>query len=59
MKGLIEIYIIGSSEIICKWILMNFFEKIYWEKRENIIVFWKENKMKSVNKGALQSGGDK
>ena len=38
---------------------MNFFEKLYWEKRENINVFWKENKMKGVNKDALQSGADK
>ena len=38
---------------------MNFFENLYWEKRENINVFWKENKMKGVNKDALQSGKDK
>ena len=59
MKPIIEFYIIGASEIICKWILMNFFEKLFCEKRENINVFWKENKMKGVNKDALQSGADK
>ena len=33
MKGLIEIYIIGASEVICKWILLIFFKKvIYWER---------------------------
>ena len=40
---------IGSSENICKWILMNFFEKYVLEKGENINVFWKGKKMKGGN----------
>ena len=35
--------------------LMNFFEKLCFEKRENINVFWKGNKTKGGNKDALQS----
>ena len=35
---------------------MNFFEKLCFEKRENINVFWKGNKKKGGNKDALQSG---
>ena len=38
---------------------MNFFEKLCFEKRENINLFWKGNKMKGgKNKGALLSGRD-
>ena len=36
---------------------MNFFEKLFCEKRQKINVFWKENKKKGVNKDGLQSGG--
>ena len=32
---------------------MNFFEKICFEKRENINVFWKGNKTKGGNKDEL------
>ena len=53
MKSIIKFYVIGASENICKWMLMNFFEKIYFEKGENINVFWKGNKTKSNNKDAL------
>ena len=38
---------------------MNFFEKLFFEEREIINVFWKGNKMKGGNKDALQSGRDK
>ena len=31
---------------------MNFFEKLYFEKREIINVFWKGNKTKGGNKDA-------
>ena len=37
---------------------MNFFEKLCFEKRENINVFWKGNKTKGGNKDALQSVRD-
>ena len=50
MKFLIEFYVNGSSEIICKWILMKFFETLLFVKRENISVFWKGNKMNGCNK---------
>ena len=53
MKSIIKFYVIGASENICKWILMNFFEKLCFEKRENINVFWKGNKTKGGNKDAL------
>ena len=53
MKSIIKFYVIAVSENICKWILMNFFEKLCFEKRENINVFWKGNKTKSGNKDAL------
>ena len=59
MKSIIKFYVIGASENICNWILMNFFEKLFFEKRENIKIFWKENKMKGGNKDALQSGRDR
>ena len=36
-----------------------FFEKICFEKRENINVFWKENKTKGGEKHALWSGKDR
>ena len=52
MEPRIKFYVIGASESICKWILMNFFEKCF-EKRENINVFWKGNKTKGGNKDAL------
>ena len=48
MKSVIEFYAIGASENVCKWILMNFFEK-----KENINAFWKGNKTKSGNVDAL------
>ena len=38
---------------------MSFFEKLYFEKREKINVFWKGNKTNSGNKDALQSGTDR
>ena len=53
MKSKIKLYVIGSSENICKWILMNFSEKLLFEKRESINVFWKGNKTKGGNKDAL------
>ena len=55
MKAIITFYGIGASESIFKRILMNFFEILCFEKRENINVFWKGNKMKDGNKDALQS----
>ena len=58
MKGLIEIYIIGDSEIIYKWILLNFFWKfIFWENKN--IIFFKGNKMKGGYMDAFQSGNDR
>ena len=39
MKGFIEIYNIGASEIICKLILLNFSKKLFTEKRKNINSF--------------------
>ena len=53
MKSIIKFYVIRASENICKWILMNFFEKLYFEKSENINVFWKGNKTKGGNMDAL------
>ena len=53
MKSIIKFYIIGTSKNICKRILMNFFEKLCFEKRENINVFWKGNRAKDGNKDAL------
>ena len=53
MKWLFYFYIIGASEIICKWILMSFSEKLFSEKRENINVFWNGIEMKGGNKDAL------
>ena len=53
MKSIIKFYVIGASENICEWILMNFFEKLCFEKRENFTLFWKENKTKGGNKNAL------
>ena len=38
--------------------LINFFEKLLCEKRENMNAFWKGNKMKGMNKESLQSGKD-
>ena len=38
---------------------MNFFEKLCFEKKENINVFWKGNKTKGGNKVALYSGSDR
>ena len=46
MKSIIKFYAIGASENVCKWILMNFFEKLCFEKRENINGFGKEIKRK-------------
>ena len=53
MKTIITFYVIGASENIFKWILMNFFEKLCFEKRENYNVLWKGNKMKGGNKDAF------
>ena len=53
MRSIIKFYVIEASENMCKWILMNFFEKLSFEKRENINVFWKGNKVKGGNKNAL------
>ena len=53
MKWIIKFYVIGASENICKRILMIFFEKLCFEKSENINVFWKGNKTKGGNKDAL------
>ena len=44
MKSIIKFYVMGARENICKRILMIFFEKLCFEKRENINDFWKENK---------------
>ena len=44
MNSIFKFYVSEASENICKRILMNFFEKLCFEKRENINVFWKENK---------------
>ena len=53
MKSIIKFYVIEASENICKWILMNFFEKICFKKRENINAFRKGNKTKGGLKDAL------
>ena len=39
--------------------LMNFFEKLYFEKRKNINAFWKGNKTEGGKKDALQSSRDR
>ena len=39
--------------------LQIFSKKIFFEKRENIYDFWKENKMKGGNKDTLLSGRDR
>ena len=59
MKSIIKLYVIGALENICEWILMSFFEKLCFEKRENINGFWKGNKTEGGNKDALQSGRDR
>ena len=46
MKSIIKFYVIGASESICKWILMNFFEKLYFEKMKILMFFGKEIKQK-------------
>ena len=58
MKLLIEFYIIMPSEIISKRIIAfySLFPKIIFEKRENVNVFRKENKMKVGNNDALLLG---
>ena len=38
---------------------MNFFEKLCFDKRENISVFWKGNKAIGGIKDALYSGSDR
>ena len=43
-----KFYVIGALENICKRILMNFFEKLCYEKRENINFFGKEIKRQMV-----------
>ena len=52
MESVIKFYVIGTLKNACKLILMNFFEKLCFEKRENI-VFWERNKTKGGNKDAL------
>ena len=59
MKELIEIHIIGASEIIFKWILLLFSKKLFIEKKEILFILWKGNKMKGGNKVASQSGRDR
>ena len=46
MKSIIKFYVIGALDNICKRIRMIFFEKLCFEKRENINVFGKEMKRK-------------
>ena len=53
MKSIIKFYVIGALENICKCILMNFFEKLCFEEKKNINVFWRGNKTKGGNKDAL------
>ena len=53
MKSLIKFYVIETSENICKRRLINFFEKLFFEKEKSINVFWKGNKTKDGNKDAL------
>ena len=53
VKSLIKFYVNWASENICKWIPMIFFEKLFFEKRKNINVFWKGNKAKCGNEDAL------
>ena len=43
MKWIIRFYVIEDSENICKWILMNFFEKVF-EKGKISMFFGKEIK---------------
>ena len=57
MKSLIEFYITGTLKIISKLLLMNFFEKLFFEKRD--FFFLKGNEMKGGYKDALRSGRDK
>ena len=38
---------------------IEFFSKIYFLRKGKILIFWKGNKIKGVNKDALQSGRDK
>ena len=59
MKSIIKFYVIRASENFFYRILMNFFEKLSFEKGENINVFWKGNKTKGGNKDELQSGRDR
>ena len=53
MKSIIKFYVIRALENICKWILMDFFEKLCFAKRENINGFWDGNETKGGNKDAL------
>ena len=54
MKLLIKFDVIGASENICKWIVMNFFGKIMvWKKGKILMFFGKGNKRKGGNKDAL------
>ena len=54
MKSIIKFYVILASENICKWIIMNFFEKLCFENGENINFFFgREIKWKVANKDAL------
>ena len=53
MKSIIKFFVIGASEKFCKCILMNFFEKLCFENKENVNVFKQGNKTKGGNKDAL------
>ena len=53
MESTTKFYVTVASENICKWMLMIFFEKLCFEKGENINVFWKGNKTKGGSKDAL------
>ena len=42
MKSIIKFYVIEFSENICKWVLMIFFEKLYFEKEGKILMFFEK-----------------
>ena len=56
MKSIIKFDVIhGASENICKWVLMNFFEKLCFEKKKGKILmfFGKEIKRNVAIRDAL------
>ena len=59
MKSKTKFYVIGATENICKWKLMNFLKNYVLKKGKIFNVFWKGNKMNGGNKDALQSGRDR